>query len=485
MCKKVNIDKQVLIDLYVNQNMSARAISFKLNVSDSTVRSNLIRNSIPLRKKIKVVKKPKIEPVAPTDILVHKYTVEGCGIELLSKEYNISSNKLRSLLESNGVTLRVAPQQISINKDELETLYVQEQRTLTYIARKYKVSIDVIKRRLVHYGIALRIPKPRVAKKQIAKPKVVLPVSKQELFDLYVTQMNTMVYIANHYNVSRDIIRTLLKKYNIPIRPKVIKITKAKLVELYVNQKQTMGAIAKILGTSLSTIGYKLRKFNIPIRDAQLGGPSAGENELLEYIQTLVPLVQIQQSNKTILDGKEIDIYIPSMNIGFEYNGIFHHSDRFCEPGYHQHKTTLAHKNNVRLVHIFSDEWANDTERTKLKISEILVPSIVVPSIDITQTSEGRFELQSFNDTNLVSEFIRDNDPTSIEYIADHRWDPLSESKLEKIGFKPTETILPSYEYVFNRVRVAKEDFNEVDHISERLYKIYHCSSTKYIWCKG
>jgi len=65
------------------------------------------------------------------------------------------------------------------------------------------------------------------------------------------------------------------------------------------------------------------------------------------------------ENDRSILNGKEIDILIPQANIGIEYDGFYWH----CEASggksrkYHLDKTILAKEKGISLIHIFEDEW--------------------------------------------------------------------------------------------------------------------------------
>lgn len=41
------------------------------------------------------------------------------------------------------------------------------------------------------------------------------------------------------------------------------------------------------------------------------------------------PSVEFLWNNRTVLDGLELDVYVPLLNIAFELNGIFHYEDVF------------------------------------------------------------------------------------------------------------------------------------------------------------
>lgn len=74
--------------------------------------------------------------------------------------------------------------------------------------------------------------------------------------------------------------------------------------------------------------------------------------------------------DRSILDGKEIDILFEDLKIGFEINGVYWHSDKFKDARYHQEKSIIAAKKGVRLIHIFEDQWAikKDIILNKLRV---------------------------------------------------------------------------------------------------------------------
>lgn len=98
---------------------------------------------------------------------------------------------------------------------------------------------------------------------------------------------------------------------------------------------------------------------------------SKKEKELVDYIKSCYDGEIILNSRK-LLDGKEIDIFIPELNIGFEFNGTYWHSDWKISPTYHQEKTTLAKEKSIRLVHIFEYEWDFKQENVKALIRNVL-----------------------------------------------------------------------------------------------------------------
>ncbi len=79
-------------------------------------------------------------------------------------------------------------------------------------------------------------------------------------------------------------------------------------------------------------------------------------------------------NDRKILDGKEIDIFLPDYNIGLEVNGNYYHSEINGEKTkyYHIDKTNLSESKNIKLIHICEDEILLKTDIVLSKISSLL-----------------------------------------------------------------------------------------------------------------
>jgi len=95
---------------------------------------------------------------------------------------------------------------------------------------------------------------------------------------------------------------------------------------------------------------------------------SKAELEILDFIKSL-GINNIEQSNREVLDGKEIDIYLPDYKLAIEYNGLYHHSSfgrglrNSKPPTYHLHKFSLCRAAGISLIQVFEDEWVNPIKR--------------------------------------------------------------------------------------------------------------------------
>jgi len=74
-------------------------------------------------------------------------------------------------------------------------------------------------------------------------------------------------------------------------------------------------------------------------------------------------------NSRKVVSPYEIDIFLPELNIGFEYNGCYWHSSLFKKNKYHRDKTELALSKGVKLYHI----WEHDNE----EIVKSMVKSIL------------------------------------------------------------------------------------------------------------
>jgi len=99
---------------------------------------------------------------------------------------------------------------------------------------------------------------------------------------------------------------------------------------------------------------------------------SSGEIELLNFIKS-IESSEIIENDRTILNGKELDIFIPSKNIAIEFDGLYWHSEeQGKDKFYHLNKTLECEKQNIQLIHIFEDEWLFKQDIVKSRLKQIL-----------------------------------------------------------------------------------------------------------------
>lgn len=111
---------------------------------------------------------------------------------------------------------------------------------------------------------------------------------------------------------------------------------------------------------------------------------SIGQAELSSFIDELGIKWHTRKTN-----GYEIDIYMPDISKGIEYNGLYWHSEANDKGSdYHLGKTTRAKNEGIDLIHVFEHEWFERKEQVKSRIRSILVGSDNIIHARKTEVSE-------------------------------------------------------------------------------------------------
>jgi hypothetical protein len=79
---------------------------------------------------------------------------------------------------------------------------------------------------------------------------------------------------------------------------------------------------------------------------------SSFERCIIKFIENLDPNLEIILNDRTILDGRELDILIPSKNIAIECHGVYWHSEKFKDKNYHYKKYFDAKEKGISLIQI-------------------------------------------------------------------------------------------------------------------------------------
>jgi hypothetical protein len=234
---------------------------------------------------------------------------------------------------------------------------------------------------------------------------------------------------------------------------------------------------------------------------------SIGEMEIYQYLCDRIGKENIILHDRNILNGKEIDIFIPKLKIGIEYNGLYWHSEANSKGKlYHINKLNECNNKGINLIQIFEDEYLLNKELVLKKIEHILNIERFCPKImarkciikeinnDIakefliknhiqgysnTTISLGAYYqgilvgVMCFNKTGKVDEWVLNRFATDNKYIcsgiggklfkyfknhyspikvksfADRRWTLNKDNNLYvKLGFTLTDVLKPEYRYI-------------------------------------
>lgn len=255
---------------------------------------------------------------------------------------------------------------------------------------------------------------------------------------------------------------------------------------------------------------------------------SKNEQEIYEYVCGLIGKDNVIGRCRTILsNNKELDIYIPSLKIAIEYNGVLWHSEKYGKDRYyHLDKLNECNKKGIKLIHIFEDEYTDKKEIVLSKIRHLIGKDNNKPKIyarkcsvvnidkEISKKFLERNHIQGYVNSKIhfgcyykdkligvmsfkkikdeweLVRFATDNDyvccgvggkilkhfidkyqPKIIKTFADRRWTINSDENLyTKIGFKLDRILKPEYKYVRQGSIKREHKFNYRKQILHRRY---------------
>lgn len=122
---------------------------------------------------------------------------------------------------------------------------------------------------------------------------------------------------------------------------------------------------------SLSTIEKLKTSYDNNLKFYESDFKSNAEIEISNIIQKNG--YSVLTNNRKILNGTEIDIFIPDVNFAIEFNGLYYHTEKMGKDRYyHLNKQNIAKDNNIKLIHLFEDEWLSKKDICISKILHII-----------------------------------------------------------------------------------------------------------------
>jgi hypothetical protein len=101
------------------------------------------------------------------------------------------------------------------------------------------------------------------------------------------------------------------------------------------------------------------------------------------------------------INKQEIDIYLPSLNLGFELNGIWWHCDKFKNKNFHKEKSEFFSEEGIRVIHIWEDDFDNKF---------FIIKSQIINLIGLSSKIWARkCKVKEVTDTNLIRLFLDEN----------------------------------------------------------------------------
>jgi very-short-patch-repair endonuclease len=101
---------------------------------------------------------------------------------------------------------------------------------------------------------------------------------------------------------------------------------------------------------------------------------SLAEDEIMKFLQENYNNKIVHKSNsRQIIKPYELDFYLPYIKLAIEYDGLFWHSEENGkDKNYHLMKTNMRENQNIKLIHIFENEWIYKQDIVKSRLKNLL-----------------------------------------------------------------------------------------------------------------
>lgn len=179
----------------------------------------------------------------------------------IAKLYHCYPTQIRKLLQQHNIKIRsrkeaiLIDRGISISKNYLNKLYLQNNLSSTQIANILYCDPSTIVRKLHEFAIPIKPPAEKIK------------ISKQELENLYFRRKLSCNNIAKYFNCSIKTLRKRIRLYGIKLRPnKNVTIDIKVLKNLYHKRKFSLKRIGQLHHLTPTAVLKKMKKMNISLR---------------------------------------------------------------------------------------------------------------------------------------------------------------------------------------------------------------------------
>lgn len=200
MAKRKPFDLECARSLYLNDHWSTSRIADLLGVHLQTVINHFKRAGIPLRPQGQAAN--QINPKIIKDL----HLQDGLSVKGISDKLNISVSLVRKKLLECGMRAKRGDgtsRAIQIDKNELQVLYVDQKLSMKACANHFGVSDSVIRRVLREMNIKIRLP---------GEYHIDRSISDEQIIDLYWEQKLSISIVAEKLGKSESFVKQRLLK---------------------------------------------------------------------------------------------------------------------------------------------------------------------------------------------------------------------------------------------------------------------------------
>ena len=270
---------------------------------------------------------------------------------------------------------------------------------------------------------------------------------------------------------------------------------------------KSISYIANDLNYNPTSVGNIIHKYELESLIDLKPKSSLYEEEIVFELKNM-NIANIERNNRDILNGKEIDIYLPDYKIGIEFNGNFWHSTIYKNEKYHYEKSMLAEEKGIFIYHIFEYEWCDEIKRNKIlnqlknllgkNTNKIYARKCEIKNVTKKDKSEFLNEnhLQNNDRCTLAIGLYYCGELVSIMTFVKPRFNKKYDWELSRYCSKADTTVVGGasklFDYFFNNYLNFGEtiiSYNDISKTKGNLYQtlsfyLDHISNPNYIWYK-
>lgn len=203
-------------------------------------------------------------------------------------------------------------------------------------------------------------------------------ITYDSLYDLYITQNKSLKELMVILNRKKSAVRKLLERFEIPAKTQEMRdeLQKKRFNELYEDEERVQELVKKTQKTIRELYGNKWYRVV----------SSKPEKEIVEYIQSAFPELLIKHGDYSTIRNPEtgaalqLDIYLPEINLAFEFNGEYWHDRLAYENDLLKNTCTtreaikdkVCAEKHIQLIHI----WDSDYKEGKINILNEIIRTI-------------------------------------------------------------------------------------------------------------
>lgn len=272
------------------------------------------------------------------------------GILTIAKEIGVGPDIMKNIVKFYDITpFHKIIEKNPVNEEDIIFLYTEKEMSVAKISYMMNSGEKEIEKILNENNISKRVPLSD-------------EISRDDVQYLYEERGLQLKDIAKIMDCSRACITNYCKKNGIEINGGKYNLLYEDLKFLNDEKKMTPREISRIINTDRTTVDNWLKKFELN-SNFEKANSSLLERKIQDFILELYDGEVLINCRKTI-PPYELDIFVPDKNIAFEFNGIYWHNEMHKPKDYHKIKTDLCNNKNIKLIHLWEDDFVYYEERT-------------------------------------------------------------------------------------------------------------------------